>query len=318
MGRMRVSKLENKCEEAIQIPEQREILQTLLEHSNLGHNELRRKAGIQSDDVYDKHLKILIENRIVLEKRMPKVHAQRVFYKVNPEAEPIVRRLLTPSIVESVLERFRLLFCRDPDEREVATWAAITPNEAQEELYKHAPQTAWKLPTEQDRLLAKDRAYRRLELAAWIKLGCREAGYVKGVSQKETEFKRQELEKADKILKMYAEYVPKIEAYRFKGESDEKFYYRLIWPEPAVCIIGDSLARTAVSKEGWIGPSRQVPTGQFKECLEVLRRIIRIKIHCIRCGYPFEEKLNYCPQCGVPATAGPLKGFRKPTTIPSK
>jgi len=228
---MRVSK--KKCEEAIEIPEQREILQTLLEHSNsLGHTELRRKAGIQSDEVFDKHLAILVENRLVLSKRMLKVHKQKVFHTVNPEAKPILRRLLTPSIVRSVLERFRLLSCRDPDQKEVARAAGITPDEADKELHKLAPKTRWKPPAEQERLLGKHRAYRRLELAAWIKLGCRDAVYLR------REWPEEEFKKAERILARYPEYVPEMDAYRRPEDSNERFHYRLCLPEVAWEVTG--------------------------------------------------------------------------------
>jgi hypothetical protein len=172
-------------------------------------------------------------------------------------------------------EDFELLNCRWPSVREVATTIGKTPKETEEVVYKTATKIGWKPPPEKSQWKqyladAQSNARRRLELAAWIKLGCEESKYVKEQWPEEEE----ELRKASQIRDKCTEYLPKIEAYRYRGDGKERFYCRLWWPKVAEEITGMRRLGDLMIRKGYVsskGTVRMVRTIDFEGYLDKLK-----------------------------------------------
>lgn len=117
----------------------------------------------------------------------------------------------------NLLKRFRLLYCRWPLPSEVAADLGLIPVETEQVIYKVAgsqpAEDRWREPTEEDILSAHFIAHRRLQLAAWIKLGRQASQYVKK-NWSEKEFK-----KAEDVLKLYPDFVPRIDLLHEIGRA---------------------------------------------------------------------------------------------------
>jgi len=135
------------------------------------------------------------------------------------------------------MEDFELLHHRWPTVSEIALKAGIPEEKVRSIAYQLAPKTGWEPPSDSEIVTSASKARSRLELAAWMEKGCREASYLK-------QWPENELEKADRILKMRPEYVPKIEAYRYVGDDKKRFYCRLIWPKIADDLVGTDRAKS--------------------------------------------------------------------------
>lgn len=132
---------------------------------------------------------------------------------------------------DEIIRDYRILFCRDPQPEEVALEASITPEKAKEVLDKLALNNRWRQPTEIDKHKAQEKARRRLELASWLDLGCRNSPYLKKWSD-------DEFSKAEIIRNQYADCLPKIR--RNKVDTNEiEVNFTFFWPELSWPIIGE-------------------------------------------------------------------------------
>jgi hypothetical protein len=224
-----------------------------------------RNYDLSKSIKYD-HLRYLVEERSiikVLERDGEELYALRDYETLQAS-------------VKWAIEDFELLlFCRWPSVGEIAIRVGETPKATEEAVYRVAPRIGWIPPPSkaQEKNLyladAQSSARRRLELAAWIKLGCEETEYVKNNWPGEDE----ELQKAKELPKKYPHHVPEVEAYRFQGESKERFHYRLLWPKISGKIIGiASLGALLVTSRHMTpkGIARTVYTRDFNGCLDKL------------------------------------------------
>jgi hypothetical protein len=157
--------------------------------------------------------------------------------------------------VRQVKEDFELLTCRAPDLDELSLLVGFPPGEMEKKLYLLGPRKVWRPPTDQDKTDSPYRAMSRLELAAWIKLGCGETPYVK------ENWAHEEFKKAERILEKHPGYVPKIEAYTYRDTNEGKFHYRLVWPKESEGIVIDRTRRLK---------SRMASAKEFEKCVELL------------------------------------------------
>jgi Fe2+ or Zn2+ uptake regulation protein len=141
--------------------------------------------------------------------------------------------------IKRTVQDFELLRGRWPNEEEIGSLTGSCPETVKPIMYKLAPTIGWKHPSENNNTASRGLAMRRLELAAWFKLGCKQADFVKREWADEDEHA-----KATLILEKYPEYLPKIVTFKIKGDirnrKDEKFYYTLTFPMKAQEFVGVS------------------------------------------------------------------------------
>jgi hypothetical protein len=121
-----------------------------------------------------------------------------------------------------------------PSVKDIALDAGITPHLAEQLAYKLAPVTGWE-PPEKGGEIPPTKFLHRLELAGWIKLGCRDTQFVR------KRWTNNDINRAEEFLERYARYVPKIEAFRYLGEDKDSFHYTINWPEIPLELFVDSV-----------------------------------------------------------------------------
>ena len=176
--------------------------------------------------------------------------------------------------VKWAIEDFELLFCRWPSVEEIAVKIGRTPTEIEHFVYELAPEIGWELPPSEQRkkeeyvVAAQSKARMRLELAAWLDLGCRNSDYVKKQWPKEA------FSKAKAIRAKRKAYMPKVQAWNYPEDSDTRLYYRLCWPTEADHIAGTSRMGEylIVNKDHMtsLGPVRMVLKKDLGRCLDKL------------------------------------------------
>ena len=108
---------------------------------------------------------------------------------------------------------------------DLALQLGLTPSRAEELAFKLGPITGWAPPMETDEHTQYTPTFLRLlELAAWIKLGCRDSKFVR------SRWTNTEIKTAEGFLDLYPSYIPNISAFR--DETKDKFAYSYVWPEP--------------------------------------------------------------------------------------
>jgi hypothetical protein len=165
---------------------------------------------------------------------------------------------------DEIIRDYRILFCRDPQPEEIALEAGITPERAKEVLEKFALSNRWRQPTEIDKQKAREKARRRLELASWLELGCRNSPYLKRWSD-------DEFSKAENIRNQYSECLPKIRRKKFDN-NDVEVNLILFWPELSWPIIGEPkngviFFEGKISDQTTIIEHKSIPKKDLNECL---------------------------------------------------
>jgi len=150
--------------------------------------------------------------------------------------------------VKDALESFRLLYCRWPYTEEIALNIGVTPEEARKILYKLAAsqplEDRWREPTREDVWSGQKSAYERLKLAALINRGYKESIYVA------ENWSKEEIRKAEEILKRYPQFVPQIDISQHKDSSNVKC--EIYWPKITKHIIGDHYPSNLIDPKGAI------------------------------------------------------------------
>ena len=158
-----------------------------------------------------------------------------------------------------------MLFCRDPQPEEVALEASITPERAEAILEKLSLKEDWRRPTKIEKQKAQKKAKLRLELASWLKLGCRNLSYLKAWSD-------EEFSKAETISNQYEDCLPKIRRHK-KNDFKNQTQIVLFWPELSWPIIGEpkigaKFFEGKISDQTTIVENKSIPKNQLNECLE--------------------------------------------------
>ncbi len=166
--------------------------------------------------------------------------------------------------IDEIIRDYRILFCRDPQPEEVAIEAGITPENAEVILEKLALKEEWRRPTEIDKQKAQEKARLRLELASWLKLGCRNLPYLKTWSDKE-------FDEAETIHNQYGECLPKIRQYK-KSDNEIQAHIVFFWPELSWPIIGEpkigaKFFEGKISDQTTIIENKSIPKKDLSECL---------------------------------------------------
>lgn len=137
--------------------------------------------------------------------------------------------------VSECMKDFQLLHQRWPSLEEIASRVGKTPSEISTVVYKIAPSTGWKLPSDEDLRSSPYLAGTLLELAAWLKAGCADAAFVR------KNWTKKQVDGARRILDRFPDHIPTIDAYTIQGDirnrSGKKFYYTLTYPEIAIEIV---------------------------------------------------------------------------------
>ena len=164
-----------------------------------------------------------------------------------------------------IIRDYRILFCRDPQPEEIALEADITPEKAKEVLEKLVLSKKWRQPTEIDKQKAQEKARRRLELASWLELGCRNSSYLK-------KWSNDEFSKAETILNQYSDCLPKIRCNKFDN-NDIQVNLILFWPELSWPIIGEpkngvKFFEGKISDQTTIMEHKSIPKKDLNDCLK--------------------------------------------------
>jgi hypothetical protein len=166
---------------------------------------------------------------------------------------------------DEIIRDYRILFCRDPQPIEIAFEASITPEKAKEVLEKLALSKRWRQPTEIDKQKAQEKARRRLELASWLELGCRNSSYLKKWSD-------DEFSMAETIRNQYSDCLPKIRRKKFDN-NDIQVNLILFWPELSWPIIGEPKSGVQffegkISDQTTIMEHKSIPKKDLNDCLK--------------------------------------------------
>ena len=163
-----------------------------------------------------------------------------------------------------IIHDYKILFCRDPQPEEVALEVDITPEKAENLLSKLTQNGRWRRPTEIDKKKAQKKARLRLELASWIKLGCKNLPYLKSWSD-------EEFKEAETICNQYVNCLPKIKQYN-KNDHEILAHIVFFWPELSWPIIGEP--RTGAkffenknSDQTSIIENRSIPKNDLNHCI---------------------------------------------------
>ncbi|OGD54371.1 hypothetical protein A3K80_08565 [Candidatus Bathyarchaeota archaeon RBG_13_38_9] len=164
-----------------------------------------------------------------------------------------------------IIRDYRILFCRDPQPEEIALEADITPEKAKEVLEKLTLSKKWCQPIEIDKLKAQEKARRRLELASWLELGCRNSSYLK-------KWSNDEFSKAETIRNQYSDCLPKIRRNKFDN-NDIQVNLLLFWPELSWPIIGEpkngvKFFEGKISDQTTIMEHKLIPKKDLNDCLK--------------------------------------------------
>ena len=164
-----------------------------------------------------------------------------------------------------IIRDYRILFCRDPQPEEIALEADITPEKAKELLEKLVLNKRWRQPTEIDKQKAQEKARRRLELASWLELGCRNSSYLK-------KWSNDEFSKAETIRNQYSDCLPKIRCNKFDN-NDIQVNLILFWPELSWPIIGEpkngvKFFEGKISDQTTIMEHKSIPKKDLNDCLK--------------------------------------------------
>lgn len=171
---------------------------------------------------------------------------------------------------DELIRDYRILFCRDPQPEEIALEASITPEKAKEVLEKLALSKRWRQPTEIDKQKAQEKARRRLELASWLELGCRNSSYLK-------KWAKDEFGKAETIRNQYSDCLPKIRRNEFDN-NDVQVNLILFWPELSWPIIGEpkngvKFFEGKISDQTTIIEHKSIPKKDLNDCLKKIQVI---------------------------------------------
>ena len=169
-----------------------------------------------------------------------------------------------------IIRDYRILFCRDPQPEEIALEADITPEKAKELLEKLVLNKRWRQPTEIDKQKAQEKARRRLELASWLELGCRNSSYLK-------KWSNDEFSKAETIRNQYSDCLPKIRCNKFDN-NDIQVNLILFWPELSWPIIGEpkngvKFFEGKISDQTTIMEHKSIPKKDLNDCLREIQVI---------------------------------------------
>ena len=164
-----------------------------------------------------------------------------------------------------IIHDYKILFCRDPQPVEVALEAEITPEKAEILLDNLTRNGLWHRPTEIDKKKAQNKARLRLELASWIKLGCRDLPYLRKWSD-------EDFVEAETICNQYVNCLPNIKQYK-KNQHEALAHIVFFWPELSWPIIGEpktgtKFFETKNSDQTSIIENRSIPKNDLNQCIE--------------------------------------------------
>jgi hypothetical protein len=167
--------------------------------------------------------------------------------------------------IEEIIGDYRILFCRDPQPEESAFEAGITPEKAEELLRTLSFSKRWRKASENSKQKAQEKARRRLELASWLKLGCRNTPYLKRWSD-------DEFNKAETICNQYSDCLPKIRRNR-SDDNDTEVNLTFFWPELSWPIIGEpktgvKFFEGKISDQTTIIEHKSIPKKEINDCLK--------------------------------------------------
>ncbi|MGA2462349.1 MAG: hypothetical protein ABSF82_13105 [Candidatus Bathyarchaeia archaeon] len=123
-----------------------------------------------------------------------------------------------------IIEEFLRKHGSWPSIEQIGGKMGITPKEAERIAYKLAPLTGWSTAAPDD--TDYQDFVGRLELAAWIRIGCRETKFVR------EHWTPNDIKCAESLLSRYPDLLPIINAY--EGESEKIFHYTFRWPDSPI------------------------------------------------------------------------------------
>lgn len=191
-------------DEVGEIPKSKHRIRKTLEHADYAERVILSVTIRRNDGAYSKKT----EGWAYIKKA--------VRHPVNKRSASIETK------IRESADNFELIHCRPPKLEELSFATRISPKE----LKSYAFELGLKFANREDEAKSGPKAWLRLRLATWIKLGCESTDYVGN------RWRPDEIEKARKVLESFPEYVPNVELYRYPGDC-QRFRCRWLWSEQA-------------------------------------------------------------------------------------